>query len=182
MIKKWKILGRETILDMNLFQVNKKQVRSPRTDQLHNAISIDFPAWVMVMPVTDTNEVVMVRQYRHGIEQICMELPGGLVDPKDPSPAVSAERELLEETGYRAREFIHLGECFPQPAILSNGCTFFLAKGVRQVRAPELDAGEDIELIRVDLKRLPELVERGAITNGMVLLNLFFYYMKEGKI
>ena len=67
----------------------------------------------------------MVNQYRHGIEQVGLELPGGLVDPQDASPEVAARRELLEETGYQAAGLIKIGECYPQPAVLSNRCFFF---------------------------------------------------------
>jgi 8-oxo-dGTP pyrophosphatase MutT (NUDIX family) len=181
MIRKWNILNRELVKDFRLFKVQTKQVRSPRTGDIKDVQVIRFPPWVMVLALTAKNEVVMIRQYRHGIEQICLELPGGLVDPEDPTPAVAAQRELLEETGYRTYDFVHLGECFPQPAVLSNECSFFLAKDAERVQEPMLDPGEDIEVVCVPLKTIPAMIETEEINNGMVLLAFFLYCLKEGK-
>ena len=124
----------------------------------------------------------MVHQYRHGIERVCLELPGGLVDPDDDSPALSAERELLEETGYQANEIVLIGECFPQPAILSNKCFFYLAKNAVKVDSQDLDSGEDIEIIKVPLKEIPAKIENKEIDHGMVLLAFFFLWVKQGRI
>ena len=100
MLSKWEVLDRQPALDLGLFKVWKKQARSPRTGDINEVLSLEFPAWVLVMPVTPTGEVVMIRQYRHGNEDICLELPGGLVDATDRSPEAAIRRELLEETGY----------------------------------------------------------------------------------
>jgi len=119
----------------------QKKVRSPRTGEIREVQALQFPDWVLILALTPQEEVVMVRQYRHGTEQVCLELPGGLVDPDDDSPELSARRELLEETGYQADEITLLGECFPQPAILSNKCFFYLAENAAQIQSQDLDAG-----------------------------------------
>ena len=181
MIRKWEILQRELDKNFRLFKVQKKQVRSPRTGEVREVKVIRFPPWVLVLAITPEEEVVMIRQYRHGIEEICLELPGGLVDSEDPTPAVAAQRELLEETGYQAYDFEHLGDCFPQPAVLSNECSFFLAKEAKKVQAPNPDPGEDIEVMLVPLKSIPSRIEKEEITNGMVLLAFFFYWLRAGK-
>ena len=117
----------------------------------------------------------MVRQYRHGTEQVCLELPGGLVDSNDDSPEVSAGRELLEETGYKARKITYIGECFPQPAILSNTCYFYLAEDVESVQTQNLDPGEDIEIVTLPLKSISTRIGSQEINHGMVLLAFFFF-------
>jgi len=109
-------------------------------------------------------------------------LPGGLVDPADHSPELSARRELLEETGYQADEIVLIGECFPQPAILSNKCYLYLAKNAVEVQSQDLDAGEDIEILKVPLKDIPAKIENREIDHGMVLLAFFFLWMKQGRI
>ena len=119
----------------------------------------------------------MVRQYRHGTEQICLELPGGLVDPDDDSPEASAGRELLEETGFKAGEITCIGKCFPQPAVLSNRCHFYLAESVESVQAQDLDPGEDIEIVNIPLKSISSKITSKEINHGMVLLAFFFYEM-----
>jgi len=179
MIRDWKILSRELDRDYHIFKVWKKQVLSPRTGETLEVKAIKFAPWTMVLAVTPENEAVMVRQYRHGIEQVCLELPGGLVDPEDPSPASAAERELLEETGYQVAEVFELGECFPQPAVLSNKGYFYLGTGAEKVTEPSLDDGEDIEIVRVPLERIPAMIENREITHGMVMLAFCLYRMKR---
>ncbi len=176
MIGEWDILQREVVADFGLFRVQNKQVRSPRTGQVRPVKAIQFPDWVMVLPLTAAREVVMVRQYRHGIERVCLELPGGLIDPQDPSPREAAGRELLEETGFAADRIVRLGACYPLPAVLSHKGRFYLATGACQVREPEPDPGEDIEIVRVPLKKIGPMIDRGEIDHGMVQLAFFFYW------
>ncbi len=180
MIQKWKVLDRQPALDFGLFKVWKKKVLSPRTGLVNQVLSIDFPAWVLVVAVTPEKEIVMVRQYRHGNEAICLELPGGLVDAEDISPEKAAIRELLEETGFKAGRMVKLGSCFPQPAILSNQCFFYLATEVKKVGEPVLDAGEDMEVVMVPSEHVFERIENSDITNGMVQLAIAFY-LKSGS-
>ncbi len=175
MLKNWEILRRRTAYRGKVFDVEEKDVLSPRTGQTLNVQAIRCANWVMVLPLTPENEVVMVRQYRHGTEALCLELPGGIVDAGDPTPEVSARRELLEETGYEAPVFIELGEALPQPAILDNRGFFYLARGARPVREKNLDAGEDLEIVRVPLSLIEALIEKKEIRHGMVLLAFFFF-------
>jgi 8-oxo-dGTP pyrophosphatase MutT (NUDIX family) len=182
MIRDWEVLNREVVNDFGIVKINKKQARSPRTGDVSDILAIDFPDWVLVLAITPEAEVVMVRQYRHGIEQICLELPGGLVDADDSAPQVAARRELLEETGYQSSELIQLGECFPQPAVLSNRCFFFFAEGAEKIQEPEMDAGEDIEILMVPMREVPSKIKKKEINHGMVLLAFHTYWMKQGVV
>jgi len=175
MIQAWEVLSRGQVADFGLFQVEARQARSPRTGAIRPIRVIDFPDWVMVLPLTADGDVVMVRQYRHGIQRVCLELPGGLVDPDDPDPGRTAARELLEETGYAGEEMILLGKCYPQPAVLSNAGFFFLADGARQVGPPALDAGEDIEIVPVALEKIPAMIGDGRIDHAMVVAAFDYY-------
>mgnify|MGYP001124048710 FL=1 len=180
MIREWEILNRERVADYNIFTLDKKQVRSPRTGDIREVQALRFPDWVLILAVTPQQEVVMVRQYRHGSEQVCLELPGGLVDPEDTSPELSARRELLEETGYEAPRVRLLGECYPQPAILSNRCFFYLAETAVKKQEQNLDAGEDIEIITMPLEEFQARIESKEIDHGMVLLAFFFFRIRMG--
>jgi 8-oxo-dGTP pyrophosphatase MutT (NUDIX family) len=182
MIRNWEILKRELVNDYRLLQVEKKQVRSPRTGTVSDVLALKMPSWVLVLPLTPDDEVVMVRQYRHGIEQVCLELPGGLVDPDDESPEKAVKRELLEETGYRTSRLDYIGECYPQPALLTNQCFFFVGRNPKRVREPSPDDGEDIEIINVPLESIPDLIQKKEITHGMVLLAFFFLWMNQGHL
>jgi ADP-ribose pyrophosphatase len=181
MIRDWAVLKREPVADFKLFQIQRKQVRSPRTGKTSEVLAIQFADWVMILALTANEEILMVRQYRHGIERVCLELPGGLVDPADDSAALSAQRELLEETGYQADEITLIGECFPQPAILSNRCFFYLAENASEVQPQHLDCGEDIEIIKIPLKEIPARIENKEIDHGMVLSAFSFLWVKQAR-
>jgi ADP-ribose pyrophosphatase len=112
----------------------------------------------------------MVRQRRHGIEAETLELPGGMVDPEDASPLEAARRELLEETGYRAATLEPLGKIAPNPAMQTNWTHSFLARDVELVGAPTLDGGEDIDVVLVPYREIPERVARGEITHALVVV------------
>lgn len=175
MIKNWKVLERELEKDYRIFQVENRKALSPRTGKTLDIKAICFPPWVMILALTSANEAIMIRQYRHGIEQVCLELPGGLVDPQDNSPAAAAERELLEETGYGVSKIVKLGSCYPQPAVLNNKGHFFLGTQAEKVAEPTLDEGEDIEIVHIPINDVPQMIEKGEITHGMVMLAYFFY-------
>ena len=183
MIRNWEILNRKTLHDFKLMQIEGKEVCSPRTGKPMNVMAIHFPAWVVVLALTAAQEVIMVKQYRHGTEKVHLELPGGLVDPDDPSPLQAAQRELMEETGYGSRDFRVMGECFPQPAILSNKCFFYLAMDAEFKQAQALDEGEDLEVVKIPMDDIPLKIHRNSIDNGMSLLAFCYFWMhkKKGK-
>jgi 8-oxo-dGTP pyrophosphatase MutT (NUDIX family) len=93
---------------------------------------------------------------------------------------LSAQRELLEETGFTVSNIRLIGECSPQPAILSNRCFFYLAEDAVKTRQQNLDAGEDIEILTVPLREIQAKIESNEIDHGMVLLAFFFFRMKKG--
>ncbi len=177
MILEWKILERKPVEDHRIFKIHTKIVQSPRTGAAMEVKAISFGDWVMTLPLTADGRVVMVRQYRHGIEGVSLELPGGLIDPGDTSPEAAGERELKEETGYEAPEYILIGSCFPQPAVLDNRGFFILAGNAHLTCEPQPDHGEDIEVVLLPLDEIPRKIENGQISNGMVQLAFHKYFM-----
>ena len=112
-----------------------------------------------VIPITPAGNVVFVHQFRHGIEAVTMEIPGGLVDPGE-APIDTARRELMEETGYEADEFIAIGQVTPNPAFLDNVCHTFLALNAHQVSQPTFDSSEDIVVTERPLTAVPQLIKQ----------------------
>jgi len=177
MIKPWPIIESNKNLNTGLFSITTNRCRSPRTGQEHDFYVIDFPNWVQVLPITPDDQIVMVRQYRHGCGQIFLELPGGLIDENDLSPDQTAKRELLEETGYRAEDLILLTSIYPQPAVLNNKGLTYLTKGVKKVAEPNLDAAEDIEVCLVELQKIPKMIQNGEINHGQTVMALSLYFL-----
>src|SRR4030043_2150070 len=119
MIKPWKCIRSNTPQSFRVFSVRTDRAVSPRTGNEHDFHIIESRDWINIIPVTKDNQVVMVKQYRHGSREVTLEIPGGLVDPGD-TPEKAAARELLEETGYQAEELMKIGSVNPNPALFNN--------------------------------------------------------------
>ena len=163
MTRPWVERHREEILATRIFRLEKQRLISPRTGVEHDFYVLNFPDWCNIVPLTDDNDVVMVRQRRHGIGEETLELPGGMVDPGDASPLEAARRELLEETGYGVRTIEPIGVIAPNPAIQNNRCHSFLARGALPAGQAAMDHGEDIEVVQVPLAEIPARIKNGEI-------------------
>ena len=165
----WELLGRESLARTPVFNLRRDRKRRQDSGFTWDFYILEAGDWVNVIPLTPEREVILVEITRHGIEGPSLEVPGGLIDPEDPSPLAAAGRELLEETGYEAAEMLPLGVVHPNPAIQGNRCYSFLARDVRQVAAPRLDGAEDITLLQVPLRQIPDLIRQGKITHSLVV-------------
>jgi ADP-ribose pyrophosphatase len=177
MIRPWPVVESNKGPDMGLFSIRIVRSRSPRTGHEHDFYVIDFPNWVQVLPITPEDQVVMVRQYRHGCGEVLLELPGGLIDNEDGNPEESAKRELLEETGYAAEEFVLITKTYPQPAVLSNMGLTYLARNARKIAEPQPDAAEDIEVCLVKLEKIPKMIRNGELKHSQSIMGLSLYLL-----
>lgn len=141
---------------------------------------VTAPDWINVIPVTEDDRVILVRQYRFGIEGSTLEIPGGMCDEGEP-PDAAARRELREETGYEAGDLELLGSVHPNPAIQNNRCHSFLAPGVRRVGAPDPDTDESIEVVEVPLSEIPGLIAGGKITHALVIAAFHYLGLSGSK-
>ena len=166
--KPWTALETELLQDCTVFSVSRVRTRSPRTGQVHPFFRIDADDWVNVVPVTTSGEVVLVRQYRHGLDGFTVEIPGGMVDSGE-SPRSAAGRELLEETGFRAAEIVSLGTTNPNPALFGNTLHVFLGRGARRVAEVRNDSTEETHVEVVSRRELQRLVRDGSVNHALVI-------------
>lgn len=180
MIKKWKRLSSKTITENRIFTLKENSCLSPKDGKEYPFFLLETLDWVNIIPMTKENEVVMIKQFRHGNEEITLEIPGGMTDKGDNSPQVSAVRELVEETGYEGDEIIKLGECSPNPAIFNNKLHVYLAKNVVKKYFQNLEGTEDIEIVKININKVPELIRDGKINHALVIA-AFYYYLNSNK-
>jgi 8-oxo-dGTP pyrophosphatase MutT (NUDIX family) len=175
----WQVLETHDLEDCRVFRVRRSLARSPATGRVHPFFRLDATDWVNVVPVTPDGHVVMVRQYRIGVDAVTLEIPGGMVDPGE-SPAQAAARELLEETGYRAERIEALGALNPNPALFGNRVHSFVARGASP--AAEIRGGENEETVveLVPLGEIPERLRAGEIDHALVVAALHWFALAEG--
>jgi len=166
---RWDTILSEIICRCRIFAVRRDSNRSSTTGQEHDFFVIETADWVNVVPLTADNRVVMVRQFRHGIRALTLEVPAGIIDPTDASPLVAAARELREETGYTASSLEPLGVVHPNPAIMNNRCHIFVAHDVALTGPPQWDGTEELEVATVPLAAIPDLIRSGGVSNALTV-------------
>ena len=180
MIKPWKRIRSQHAQSFRVFSIRTDKTISPRTGIEHNFYVIESRDWVNIIPLTDDQQVVMIRQYRHGSREVTLEIPGGLADPGD-TPKKAAARELLEETGYQAKKWTKIGIVNPNPALFNNHCYTFLAQDIKKVAVPTPDQTEDIEVVLISLKKIPGLILKGKLDHAMVITAFTYYFLRHPK-
>lgn len=172
----WQINERGEARDYKIFSAYQHTATHAPSGRTGRFTVIDSPNWVNVIALTDEDEVIMVRQFRHGTEAVTLELPGGLVDP-DEGFVEAGLRELVEETGFVPESAELLGITEPNPAFMNNRCGLVIARGARPAGAQTLDPNEVIDVVTYPLTEVPALIRSGAITHTLVITA--FYFMEH---
>jgi len=162
-----------------VFDVDRVSFAPPDGRPPREYFVVEAPDWINVVPLTADGQVVFIRQYRFGIDQLTLEIPGGMCDDREP-PAEAARRELREETGYDSDELVDLGWVHPNPAVQTNRCHTFLAKNARLVGPPDPDEDEAFEIVTVPLSDVGKLIQDGTITHALVVAAFYKLGFVEG--
>jgi ADP-ribose pyrophosphatase len=144
---------------------------------------VRHPGSIAVVPLTPEGGVVMEHQYRHCVRGYLLEIPAGTLEPGE-SPLACAGRELEEETGYTAAQFIELGRTHILPAYSDELIHLFIARGLTLARA-RLDPDEIIRTTIYPLDRLMDMIAAGQITDALTILSLhrtWFYLRSNGGL
>jgi ADP-ribose pyrophosphatase len=167
-----KILSSEMIYQGRVFGLRRDEVEEPSGLRTTREV-ITHPGSVVVLPVLPDGRIVMVRQYRHATRQYLWELVAGRKEPEE-TPKEGAARELLEETGYRAKRFKVFLDVFPTPGFLEERMYLLLAEGLTAGEAqPEED--EKIEVRAYKLKELKQMIKSGRLQDAKSIAGILYY-------
>lgn len=170
----WREESSEIRLETRVFQVQERRMQ----EDTENGRSGRFyvirpPNWVNVVALTPDRRLVMIEQFRHGIDSVTLEIPGGMVDPGE-TPLQAARRELAEESGFESQTWVEIGRVHPNPAIQSNETITFMAENAARTRTPSFDSNENCRLVLVPWDQVLEQVDRQNITHSLVICGLHF--------
>ncbi|MEZ4360780.1 MAG: NUDIX hydrolase [Kofleriaceae bacterium] len=164
----WTLAERVPAHDYGIFRTAFRDGTHPQVADRKRFSVIDTADWVNVIAMTPERSVVLVRQFRAGTAELCLEIPGGMVDPGE-DPAVAVARELFEETGYRADTWSRLGVVKPNPAILSNRLHIFLAEGAYAAGPAQPEGCEVIDVELLPLPKVWRAIAEGTIDHALVV-------------
>jgi len=162
-MKPWKLLETmQLTMVLPCFQIFQEKVELPGGRVLDDFYRIVMPEFVMVVPVTPAGELLMVRGYKHGPRKICLNAPGGMIEPGE-SPLEAAQRELLEETGCQATEWQSLGNFVVDSNRQGGTARLFLAKNVMQVMTTKEDDAEELQVEFMSPQHFLEAIRQNDI-------------------
>lgn len=168
-----KILSSQTIYNGKIFGIRRDEVIEPGGVRATREV-ITHPGSVVILPVLPDGKILLIRQYRHATRQFLWELVAGRIDAGE-NPRKAAARELIEETGYRAKSFKIFLDVFPTPGFLEERMYILLAKGLTAGEAhPEAD--EKITSREYSQKELEQMMQRGKLRDAKTIAGLLYYF------
>lgn len=171
--KKAKVLSSRTIYEGTVFGIRRDEVMEPSGVRTIREV-ITHPGSVVVLPVLPDGRILLIRQYRYAARQYLWELVAGRIDAGE-NPREAAARELIEETGYRAKRFRIFLDVFPTPGFLEERMFILLAEGLTAGKAkPEED--EKIIPHAYNGKQLEEMIRSGKLRDAKTIAGLLYYF------
>ena len=160
---KWKVKNTKYIVNDQWIKLRADTCMMPNGTILDPYYVLEHTDWVNVVAITEDQKILMVRQYRHGIGKVVVELPAGCVDTHDINSERTIRRELLEETGFTADEFLLTGK-MPLNTSNHNNYTYsYLARDVKKIQFATPDATEDLEILELSFEEVYKLIEDGEL-------------------
>ncbi|GAA4144334.1 NUDIX hydrolase [Sphingobacterium kyonggiense] len=180
-MEKWKVLDSKYIIQRPWATLRVDRLEMPSGHIKEEYYVLEYPTWVNMIGITENNQILFVRQYRHGAQSIMVELPAGVVEDGE-DPEVAARRELLEETGYAFDDCEYICELFANPATSGNLTYTYLLTGGKKVQEQELDDSEDIEVVLMDIEEAKQFLFDNKIGQALHSSALFYTFKKLGLL
>lgn len=176
----WKKINSERGADLKLFQVRYDDLQNPRNQKTERMIILEGNDSTNVVPVLPNGDIVFVRQYRFGIEQTTLELPGGIVDEGEES-GFAARRELREETGYASEQWAYLGKIASNPVFMDSYIHHWVAKAASLQFELDLDEGELVEAVILTEKQVRKYLHTARFLHPHTVSALVLYFAQQAE-
>ncbi|AYD46867.1 NUDIX hydrolase [Arachidicoccus soli] len=171
---KWKTLSSEYLFKDTWLTARKDRCERADGKIVDPYYVFEFPEWVTALAITEDEKIILVKQYRHALGEVGLELPGGCVDATDANFEDAIRRELLEETGYAFESVHSLGRTSANPSTNSNLMHMFVATGGKKIQEQDLDENEEIEILEVSLEEFFQLLEEKRMVQAMHITTSFY--------
>lgn len=180
-IEQWKVLSSEYLFKEPWLTVRRQRMELPDGNVVPSYYVLEYPSWVCTIALTREGKMIMVRQYRPGLERVLLELCAGVVDPGDDSCMDAAKRELMEETGYGRGEWQLLMTTSANPGTHNNVAYCFLATGVEKVDEAHPEKTEDLSVELWEPTEVLKMLQRDEIMQSMHAAALWKYFYNASE-
>lgn len=160
--KNWQLLKSEPAIDLSIVKIRHDYYKNPRNEKEVKVIAIEGNDAANVIAKTKTGKIIMVRQFRFGISDYTLEIPGGMIDEGE-DVLTAAQREVKEETGYIGENWQYLGNIFANPVWMDSTIHHYYMENAELKYELELDEAEDVEIILLSPEEIYQKIADGEI-------------------
>jgi len=176
----WTVVDSTYESKKNWFTVRRERLRLPNGTEIAEYWVNEYRPWVNVVAVTAADEMVLLRQYRHGLAAVHFEIPAGTTDPGETDLEGAARRELLEETGYGGGTWSPLLTLSANPALQDNLTHTYLAEGVTLLQPPHPESSEDLRVHLIPVAEVGAMIDNGVdFIQALHVAPLLYYLLKR---
>ena len=171
----WRVLRSEYLIKRPWLTARRDELELPDGRIIPEYYVLEYPDWVNIIAIDKEGRMILVRQYRHGLQRTNFELVAGVLEKGEDS-MTAARRELLEETGYAGGEWYELMQVSANTSTMTNLTHCFVAVGVEKVSVQHLDATEDLEVYTFTQDEVKEMIRHGEFMQALMVAPLLRYF------
>jgi len=180
-MEKWKLLSSEYICKEPWATLRRDTCELPDGRINEHYYVLEYPDWVNMIGITEQNELLVIKQYRHGAGIISLEIPAGTTEAGE-DPKNAAVREMLEETGYQFDQIEEIAALYANPATSGNITYSYLMTGGKKVQEQDLDEHEEIDVYRIPLEEAKSMLLDNKFSQALHASALFYAFNKLGLL
>jgi 8-oxo-dGTP pyrophosphatase MutT (NUDIX family) len=180
-MEKWKRLSSEYICKEPWATLRRDTCELPDGRINDHYYVLEYPDWVNMIGITEQNELLVIKQYRHGAGIISLEIPAGTTEAGE-DPKNAAVREMLEETGYQFDQIEEIAKLYANPATSGNITYTYLMTGGKKVQEQALDEHEEIDVYRIPLEEAKSMLLDNKFSQALHASALFYAFNKLGLL